>query len=173
MRFQRFLIAAVLSFGALAASAAPTHAVMIYANGGRYFTASGPTYYWHYDANEGYCGHMAGWCSPANFQWTYSMYPQYSTNYAVWKTEPAQQYFSRAYAFVPRKDATAAAFYTVQYEVGSRSTYMVNQMAYSDQWAQLGGNHYLVSAVSLSDNNQWWGGNGKYRVAFDEIKIEN
>jgi len=169
MRFQRFLIAAVLSFGALAASAAPTHAVMIYATAAgisrravRRTTAA-------LRRERGYCGHMAGWCSPANFQWTYSMYPQYSTKLRRLENRAGAAVLLAGLCLPFRaRTRRPRPFTPCSNEVGSRSTYMVNQMAYSDQWAQLGGNHYLVSAVSLATTTS--GGAGMANIASPSTK---
>jgi len=175
MKTKQAILGALLGLLILGAAAAPVSAgVYVYASDGRYFRAEGPAQYWHYDYNEGYCGKFGKWCSPASFRWTYSMDPLHSTNYAVWKIEPAQQYFSRAYAFIPCKDATALAFYGIGYAGASVYKSRINQLSFCNQWVQLNsGALYLIGSVDLSDNNEWFGASGRYRVAFDEIKIEN
>ncbi len=175
MRTKMMFISGLLSVAVSAVLAAPTQAVTVLANGGAYFRASGPIQYWHFDAGEGYCGHLAAWCSPNHQQWTYSMDPLHATNSASWSVPTPVSYYSAVYAFVPRRDATALAFYTTGYGYVSSRQSSVDQNAYYDQWVALNGGQklYRVSGVTLSDNNQWFGRSGVYRVAFDEIKIEN
>jgi hypothetical protein len=148
-------------------------ATSIYANGGSYFEAQGPNYYWRYDWNEGYCGKYGSWCSPRHFQWTWNNRGGMSpVNSARWKAVPVN-YYSRAYAFIPRRNATTRnAPYTVSYGYVSTRTSYVNQMAYYDQWVPLawGESLYRISGVELNDltfEPRWT------RIAFDEIKIEN
>ena len=52
------------------------------ANGDANFQATGPTRYWYYDANEGYCSSRTNriynqQCQPRNAQWTYTS-PMYN-----------------------------------------------------------------------------------------------
>ncbi len=175
MRTKMMFISGLLSLVVSAALAAPTQAVTVLANGGSYFRASGPIQYWHFDAGEGYCGHLASWCSPSHMQWTYSMDPLHSSNWAMWTVPTPEMYYSAVYAFIPRRDATALAFYSTGYGYASERQTTVNQNAYYDQWVGLnsGQKLYRVGTVVLDDNNQWFGKSGVYRVAFDEIKIEN
>jgi len=175
MSIKHKLLTGLIAAVSLLTAAAPTRAAWIYANGGSYYTAKGPSQYWHYVYNEGYCGKYAKWCGPNHFVWTYNSTANFGyTNAAVWRIEPAQQYFSRAYAFIPRRDATAnPAFYDIGYAGASTNQSGVNQLAYYDQWAPLayGKSLYMIASVYLDDNRRGYGSLAK--VAFDEIKIEN
>ncbi len=172
---RKLLIPALVSAILWGAAAAPTLAsgTVILANGGKYFQASGPSSYWHYDWNEGYCGHIATWCVPAHFQWTYVTRTYGYVNAGYWQNPSPVAYLSRAYAFIPRKDATAVAEYTVNYNHVSEINALVDQSRYYDQWTQLAAttNMYLIGSVVLTDNSFY--GSGPQKIAFDEIKIEN
>lgn len=151
------------------------NATSIYSNGGSYFSAYGPSYYWHYDWGEGYCGKFGSWCGPRHAQWTYQVYGQFgSTNHARW-WPIVEGAYSRAYAFIPRRNATTTgAEYTTVYAGISRKTSFVNQLAYYDQWAALnyGRSLWAIRAIDLTDST-WNPDNNWRRIAFDEIKIEN
>jgi hypothetical protein len=175
MNIKHRILIGLVAVISLLSSATPTRAAWIYANGGKYYMAKGPSQYWHYDIGEGYCGKYAKWCSPYFSAWTYNQSSSFGyTNGAVWRIDPAQQYFSRAYAFIPRRNATAdPAFYAINYAIGSNMEIGVNQLAFYDQWAPLtvGNGLFMVANVYLDDNRRGYGSPGK--VAFDEIKIEN
>lgn len=167
------LVTAIAIMASLLLPAAPAAAgTLVYANGGRYFAASGPTAYWHYDYGEGYCGRWAGWCSPKHSQWTYGTRAFGGVNNATW-SPIIEDKFSRAFAFIPRRNATTrGAVYTVAYWYNYRSTSEVDQMSYYDQWVPLAYGDLLrqISSVSLTDATFEA---GTTKVAFDEIKIEN
>ncbi|MBI4458306.1 hypothetical protein HY633_05065 [Candidatus Uhrbacteria bacterium] len=144
----------------------------VYANGGAYFTASGPSAYWRYDSGQGYCGQFGTWCSPANSQWTWSTSTYGGVNNAVWNVIPIDRY-SRAYAFIPRRNATTrGAKYTVAYNWVSRRSSEIDQMRYYDQWVPLAFGDQLrrIHSVDLTDSTFEATAT---RVNFDEIKIEN
>jgi hypothetical protein len=173
------MLGALLALAMFAGTAAPSNAagVVVLANGGSYFSAHGPSQYWRFDWNEGWCGKYAGWCSPRHFQWTYVVRQFGAENYAIWRVpdHAIVSYANRAFAFIPRRNATATVEYDVYYAYNSRGKAIVDQMAYYDQWAPLvpsaGANLYRIHMVTLGDNT-WWG-SGSQKVAFDEIKIEN
>ena len=163
--------ALMLGLTVLPASAA---GVTILANDGSYFTPSGPWYYWHYDHGQGYCGQFASWCRPSHFRWTYKTdRPFYYENKAVWTVPTPQYYPGKAFAFVPRRNATAnPAFYTVHYGYTSTQLHTLTQKYYYDQWVPINSyGLFRIRAVELDDGN--YGYVDPYgKVAFDEIKIE-
>jgi hypothetical protein len=180
MKLKNLKLAAGLSLMALALAGLPARAavigVQVMASDGLYFTASGPGQYWH-SASGGYCGGLGPWCLPATYRWTYDNNTTYgSMNSAVWKVPTVQQVYSRAYAFVPRNNATCrTAFYTISYAGVSNYEQPLNQLAYYDQWAALfsGRSFYLASQVRLVDGQFGWNTSTLEKIAFDEIKIES
>ncbi len=154
-------------------SALPTSAAgtTVLANGGNYFQAVGPASNWHYTMNQGYCGKITSWCSPTYFQWLY-VTRTYPVNYGVWNNPTPVDYYSRAYAFIPRINATATVEYGLSYDRVSHSSATVAQSLYYDQWAFLNiGSIRRIARVDLTDST--WYGTTANQIAFDEIKIEN
>lgn len=148
-------------------------ATTILANGGSYFTTSGPEINWQFDWGQGYCGKYASWCVPKQFQWKTTTSVFGGDNRARWTNPSPTDFPSRVYAFIPRRNATSTtAPYTIVFQSASRRTAQVNQMAYYDSWAPLGwGDSYrMVNAIDLVDNTFE---SPPGQIAFDEIKIEN
>lgn len=164
-------IVAALAMAAPAARAAGT---VVLASGGQNFQAYGPAAYWRYVNGEGYCGRIAAWCSPKQFQWTYVVRTFGATNWALWTNPYPVDYSSRASAFIPGRDATATVEYTINYGYAySHAQAIVDQLPYYNVWVPLnpGSSYVRIRSVDLSDASFW--GTGSAKVAFDEIKIEN
>ncbi len=180
MKLRSIRLAAALSLAALLLGSVPARAavigVQVMASDGQYFTAGGPSQYWRWESG-GYCGWIGTWCRPANYRWTYDHNTTYgSLNSAVWKVPTVQQVFSRAFAFVPRRNATCrTAFYSISYAGVSNYEQPLDQLAYYDQWAGLfsGRTFYLASQVRLVDGQFGWNTSTLEKIAFDEIKIES
>jgi len=180
MKLKYLKLTATLSLIALALAASPTRAavigVQVMASDGLYFTAAGPGQYWRWESG-GYCGGLGPWCRPATYRWTYDNNTTYgSVNSAVWRVPTVQQVFSRAYAFIPRRNATCrTAFYTISYAGVSGYEQPLDQLVYYDQWAGLfsGKSFYLASQVRLVDGQFGWNTSTLEKIAFDEIKIES
>ncbi|HTK04385.1 MAG TPA: hypothetical protein VL500_02285 [Candidatus Eisenbacteria bacterium] len=169
----RIIVASAAVWTALAAAPALAAGTVTMANGGLYFTANGPSAYWHYDQGQGYCGHVASWCAPANSQWTYINQAAGDVNWATWRNPAPVNYPEIASAFIPARNATAVVKYTLRFNNGSyRSTY-IDQKPFYDQWVRLndGAGLSLLDRVMLGDQSYW--GYASDKVAFDEIKIEN
>lgn len=174
MRVKRYLLSTM--FGAVCAlgAAAPAFAAgtVTMANGGQYFTAYGPSGYWRYDLGMGYCGNVATWCAPRHAQWTYVNQGAGNVNWATWRNPAPVYYPEYASAFIPRRNATATAKYTLRYNYGSYQSTYLDQLPYYDQWARLNTNGLvMLDQVMLGDQSYW--GTASSKVAFDEIKIEN
>ena|SRR5688500_2687063 len=167
------ILAATATLWAALASPALAAGTVTMANGGQYFTAFGPTAYWHYDYGQGYCGHIATWCSPRHSQWTYINQSAGDVNGATWRNPAPVNYPEYARAFIPARNATAVVKYTLRYNNGSYQSTYVDQKPYYDQWVPLnnGAGLYLIDRVMLGDQSYW--GYASDKVAFDEIKIEN
>lgn len=180
MKLKSLRLAAALSLMALAAGVLPANAavigVQVMASDGLYFSVSGPTQYWH-TATGGYCGNLASWCRPATYRWTYDHNTTYgSVNNGRWSIPTIQMVYSRAYAFIPRRNATTrTAFYTISYANISSTERSVDQLAYYDQWAPLTPYEslYRIAGIWLTDGQFGFGLNTLDKVAFDEIKIES
>jgi len=180
MKLKSLRLAAAMSLSALLLSAVPASAavigVQVMASDGSYFTASGPSQYWH-SAAGGYCGGPGLWCSPNTYRWTYDYNATYGQqNSAVWKVPTEQLVFSRAYAFIPRRNATCrTAFYTMSYSGVSGYEQALDQLPYYDQWAPLfgGKSFYRARQIWLSDGQQGFNLSTLEQIAFDEIKIES
>ena len=172
---RRLFIATLLAAGLAASAAAPALAAgtVILANGGHYFTAYGPSSAWRYDWGEGYCGKIAGWCSPGHFQWTTITKAYPATVKASWTNPSPVSYFTRVSAFVPRKDATATIDYAIAFDHISGTLATVAQSIYYDQWVPLTSNASLSYVTRVDLGNATWYGSASDKVAFDEIKIEN
>lgn len=169
---SRTIIAAALAAWALATAPALAAGTVTMANGGRYFSASGPSAYWHYDQGQGYCGHYASWCSPSYAQWTYVNHAMGDVNSATWKNPYPVYAPEYASAFIPARNATATAHYTLRYNYGSYWSRDVDQRPYYDQWVRINASGLaMLDTVMLGD--QSWYGTSSDKVAFDEIKIEN
>ena len=175
MRRLAFIIAACIP---IFASAAPALAVgtVLLANDGQYYSASGPSWRWHTDWSEGFCGRVASWCSPKQFRWTYKTqgFDYDAQNRAVWRNPYPVSAFSRVYAFIPRRDATATIEYAVRYDSASYARTTVAQTLYYDQWVPITPSSSLVrfvNEIELDDASFY--GSTANKVAFDEIKIEN
>lgn len=157
---------------ALLASPASAAGTVTLANGGQYFTASGPAAYWRYDQGQGYCGHVAAWCAPAQAQWTYVNRGYGDVNGGRWQNPYPVYAPEFASAFIPARDATATAHYTLRYNYGAYWSRDVDQRPYYDQWVRINqGGLAMLDSVMLGD--QSWYGTASDKVAFDEIKIEN
>lgn len=180
MSLKSLTLSAALSLLMLTTTAIPVRAaiigVQIMASDGLYFTASGPGQYWHWSSG-GYCGWLGPWCRPSNYRWTYDNNTTYgSLNSAVWKVPTVQRVYSRAYAFIPRRNATCrTAFYSVSYAGVSGYEQPLDQLVYYDQWASLfsGRSFYLTSQIRLVDGQFGWNTSTLEQIAFDEIKIES
>ena len=161
-------------------------ATTVLSNGGVNFQAAGPTRYWHYDQDAGFCSSTRStWCQPRNAQWTYSVRGTATVNNGTWTVPKAlqTQIESRVYAFIPARNATTSvAPYSVNYMIVSpdnnnrfypaSSTNYVNQLRYYNAWAQLNtqSSYAWVDNVILFDNTSEA---ITSKISFDEIKTEN
>src|SRR5512142_2135819 len=176
MRTHRHLAALIAGALFLAGAASPALAAgtVLMADGGAYFAAYGPATYWHFDWGKGYCGNVAP-CSgnpPVYVHWTYVNQAAGDMNYAYWKNPAPVAYPEYASAFIPGRNATATATYTIVYNGVSRQSVPLSQLPYYDQWVRLNaGGLYKIQGVWLGD--QSWYGTASDKVAFDETKIEN
>lgn len=175
MRNARRIIAAVgILAGMFAARPSLAVGTVLLANGGKHFTAYGPSTYWKFDWGQGYCGRVTtcGGPPPTYVHWTYVSKTASGVNGAYWKNPYPVWSLSYASAYVPARNATATVDYTLTYGGVSRHVKTVDQMAYYNQWVQLNASGlYAISQVHLGDQT-WWG-TASDKVAFDEIKIEN
>ena len=174
MRPYRYILSAALSALCALGSVGPAFAAgtVYLANGGQNFTAYGPSSYWRYDLGLGYCGNAGSWCSPRHSQWTYVNQTAGNVNWATWRNPAPVNYPEYASAFIPRRNATATAKYTLRYNYGSYQSAYLDQLPYYDQWVRLNsGGLAMLDQVMLGDQSYW--GSASSKVAFDEIKIEN
>lgn len=173
MRLRKLISVTAAVVGLVLASPASAAGTYVMANGGAYFTAYGPSAYWHYDWGQGYCGKIWTTCTaPKMAQWTYVYRNFGATNYASW-TNPAPVYYPEfASAFIPSRNATATIDYSIKYDNVSYATRTVNQNAYYDQWVRLNAAGLVsIQRVDLTDQSFW--GTASDKASFDEIKIEN
>lgn len=167
------ILVALAAAWALSSAPALAAGTVYMANGGQYFSAYGPAGYWHDDPGQGYCGHLATWCSPAKSQWTYVNRGMGDVNWASWRNPYPVYAPEYASAFIPARNATATAHYTLRYAYGSRWTRDVDQRPYYDQWVKLNPSEGLAMLDTVMLGDQSWYGWASDKVAFDEIKIEN
>ncbi len=176
MRMHRHLAGPILGLLLFLGASAPALAAgtVLMADGGGYFTPYGPPTYWHLDWGKGYCGNVAA-CPgspPTYVHWTYVNQAAGDMNDAYWQNPAPVAYPEYASAFIPARNATATATYTVVYNGVSRQAVTMSQLPYYNQWVRLNaGGLYKIQGVWLGD--QSWYGTASDKVAFDEIKIEN
>ncbi|MBF6613398.1 MAG: hypothetical protein IVW55_09760 [Chloroflexi bacterium] len=139
-----------------------------YANDGSYFTAYGPSSYWHITNNVGWCGSSNdSSCSPYNMRWTYTN-GTYTANYAKWDNIDSAQYATLS-VYIPNVNATTTnAPYLATYNGASSYSFYINQNIYYNQWIT-GPYLYDIRNVYLDDNTGESPGSTK--VGFDEVRL--
>ena len=133
----------------------------IYANGGSYWSATGPSM--NTMNNAGYC-YIAGWCNPKNFYYKsgVSSYP----SSGMWI--PNSNSDVQASAFIPSTHATGDATYYVYITGYDPDSWDINQYDYYNTWVS------ITQEGSLPDINEIkmmnYGDSG-YEFAWDETWV--
>jgi hypothetical protein len=140
----------------------------VYANEGSYFSVTGPSQYWYFTNNAGYCGSGSfPSCSPYKMRWTYSngFFP---SNSGRWNNIDSPQNASLS-VYIPSVNATtSAAPYTALYNGISTYGFDINQNIYYNQWVSVT-TLYDIRLVDLDDNTAEPYGSTK--VGYDEIRL--
>lgn len=150
-----------------------------HANGGSYWSQSGPS--WTYVSNDGYCVSGRGPCGSSlwYFQWTYNHSGCGYDESGNWVMSQILPYNGATAAWIDGLGGgtMTGADYVVTYNYGSGYRPSVDQNAYGEQFVPLSpaGGLYRTSSVNLTDG---WStyyscntGSGK-RVEFDEIRLD-
>ena len=142
----------------------------VYANGGAYWSWLNNGGSTDTTSNAGYC-HIAGWCSPKNFYWSWTDFTTSPQNEPYirgrWTTNVTTE-STRSYAFFPSTNATAYSRYTTTINNGASTVdKVIDQEIYFNVWVLLVGYYPQITQVTLDNNDDIAG----YKVAWDEVMI--